>query len=294
MPARGELAGGPNGPASITLNDGRVLSFLRTPLIMGILNATPDSFFPGSRTGEPEEAVARALRMASDGADILDIGGESSRPGSEYVPVEREISRVIPLIEAIRRETDLPISVDTRKAEVARQAVEAGANIVNDISGLRDDPQMALTVAELKVPVIIMHMKGKPATMQESPAYDDPLREVSESLASFAQRAMDSGVPGRSIILDPGIGFGKRKEDNLALIRGIPQLKRLGYPVLIGLSRKSFLGSVTGGRAVEDRLPATITANAFAALAGADILRVHDVAETADMRRVLEAIAAVD
>jgi dihydropteroate synthase len=288
------LAESINGSAAIGLRDGRCLEYSRSPLIMGILNATPDSFYPGSRAGGTEKGVARALAMVSEGADIIDIGGESSRPGAEYLSAEAEIARVLPLIEAIRRESEVPISIDTRKAEVARQAIRAGADIVNDISAMKDDPEMTATIVELRVPIVLMHMQGNPVTMQNNPHYENALREVAEELRRFAENAIKAGVPHDAIILDPGIGFGKRVSDNLALLRGIPQLKRLGYPVLIGLSRKGFLGSVTGGKPVDERLAATIAANAFAALAGADILRVHDVAETSDMRRVLEAISAED
>ncbi|HUX22093.1 MAG TPA: dihydropteroate synthase [Spirochaetia bacterium] len=294
MPGSDRLSGGSSGPTVIALKCGRRLQFSRSPLIMGILNATPDSFFPGSRAGGAAEGAARALAMVAVGADILDVGGESSRPGAEYVSAETEIARIVPLIEAIRRESEIPISVDTRKAEVARRAVRAGADIVNDISAMRDDPDMAGTIVELQVPIVLMHMQGTPLTMQKNPRYVDVVSEVADELQRLAAGALRAGVPHDAIILDPGIGFGKRVSDNLALLRGIPQLKRLGYPVLIGLSRKGFLGSVTGGKAVEERLAATIAANAFAALAGADILRVHDVAETSDLRRVLEAISAED
>lgn len=261
---------------------------------MGILNATPDSFYEASRLSCVEEAVGRALEMVAEGADLLDVGGESTRPGSLPVSTDTEIARVVPLIEAIRERTEVPISVDTRKAAVARLAAAAGADIVNDVSALRDDPQMAATVAELGVAVILMHMQGTPLDMQVNPHYDDAVQEVCDELAHRAQTAVAAGISSNAIILDPGIGFGKRVEDNLALIQGIPQLKRIGYPVLIGLSRKGFLGTITQGRRVEGRLAATVAANAYAALAGADILRVHDVAEAVDMKRVLRAIAAGD
>lgn len=277
-------------PASIPLRNGRFLDFTRAPLIMGVLNATPDSFYAGSRVLDPETATGRAMQMVGEGADIIDIGGESTRPGSEYVETETEIARVVPLIESIRRLTDVPISVDTRKAEVARRALASGADMINDISGLRDDPEMAAVATG--APVVLMHMKGTPATMQRDPYYDDALKEVCEELALRAEAAMRSGIPRETIIVDPGIGFGKRTEDNLALIKGIPKLKAMRYPVLIGLSRKGFLGRLTDGRPPEERLPATIAANAYAMVAGADILRVHDVREAVDMRRILRAIMA--
>lgn len=290
MPDDGEAVGRPSPPARIELPRGRVLDLSKPPLIMGILNATPDSFYPQSRSAGRE----RALAMIEDGADILDIGGESSRPGADYVDETVELERVIPVIESIRRGSEVPISVDTRKARVAREAIAAGADIVNDISGLRDDADMAAAIAGLGVPVIIMHMAGSPRTMQTNPHYENALREISESLLQMAASAIESGIDRKMIILDPGIGFGKRIQDNLSLLRGIPQLKELGYPVLIGLSRKGFLGSITGGKEVGDRLPATIVANTYAALAGADILRVHDTGEAVDLRRVLHAISATE
>jgi dihydropteroate synthase len=278
----------------IRLNSGRILDFAQAPLVMGILNATPDSFYPNSRSSDVDAAAKRALAMIDEGADILDIGGESTRPGARYVSARIEMERVVPVIEAIRRQSDVAISVDTRKAVVARRAIAAGADLINDISGLRDDPEMAPTAGELRAPVVIMHMQGTPSNMQEDPHYDDALGEIIERLMTFVEFAVKSGIRKSAIIVDPGIGFGKRVEDNLALIKGIPQLKRLGYPVLIGLSRKGFLGVVTGGRTVDERLPATLAANAYAALAGADILRVHDVRETVDMKRTLGAIATAD
>lgn len=292
MSARGRPAVDKAYPDGIPLRGGRLLDFSRKPLIMGILNATPDSFYPESRLSTPASGVERALQMIDDGADLLDIGGESTRPGSLPVPLDIELERVVPLIEGIRRRSDLPISVDTRKAEVARRAVEAGADIINDVSAMRDDPAMVEIAVGFDTPVVLMHMQGTPATMQLDPHYDDALREVTAELSGRAREIASLGVSAARIILDPGIGFGKRLEDNLRLIRGIPKLKSLGYPVLIGLSRKGFLGAITGRKGTEARLAATIAANAYALLAGADILRVHDVRESVDMKRVLEAIGA--
>ena len=294
MPDEGEADGRPSPQVRIELPHGRELDLSKPPLIMGILNTTPDSFYPDSRTGDRERALERALAMVGEAVDILDIGGESSRPGAEYVDETVELERVIPIVESIRRQSSVPISVDTRKARVAREAVKAGADIINDISGLRDDPEMAALVAELGAAVVIMHMAGTPRTMQINPHYENVLGEISESLVQMATSAMKAGIPRERIIIDPGIGFGKRIEDNLSLLRGIPQLKELGYPVLIGLSRKGFIGSITGGKEVEDRLPGTIVANTYAALAGADILRVHDTREAVDLRRVLHAISAAE
>lgn len=282
------------GAASITLRNGRNLDLSRAPLIMGILNATPDSFYTDSRLLDPTEAAERAVGMVEDGADIIDIGGESTRPGSEYVQLDVELARVVPLVGAIRARTDVPLSIDTRKAEVARQALDAGADMINDISALRSDPSMGETAVSFGVPIVLMHMQGTPSTMQENPHYEDVLEEVIEELKERAAEAERLGITTDRIIIDPGVGFGKRVRDNLDLIRGIPKIREIGYPVLIGLSRKGFLGALTGGRPIEERLAATIAANAYALLAGADILRVHDVREASDMRRVLRAVAGVE
>lgn len=294
MPSRGTPAVDKAYPDGIPLRGGRRLDFSEKPLIMGVLNATPDSFYAESRVSGTESGLERALRMIDEGADILDVGGESTRPGSLAVPLEAELARVLPLIEAIRQRSDRPISIDTRKAEVARRAVQAGADIINDVSALRDDPAMVSTASDLDVPVVLMHMQGTPATMQDNPHYDDALAEVAAQLAARAKAVSRRGISSAKIILDPGIGFGKRLEDNVRLIRGIPKLMSLGYPVLIGLSRKGFLGAITGRKQADMRLAATIAANAYALLAGADILRVHDVRETVDMKRVLRAIGAED
>jgi dihydropteroate synthase len=263
---------------------------------MGILNVTPDSFYSGSRTPDVASAVDAALSMVDGGAGVIDIGGESSRPGSDYVDTAEELERVVPVVRALRARSDVPISVDTRKEAVARAALDEGADIINDISALRDDPRMASLAAECNVPAILMHMRGTPKTMQSSPHYDDPVGEISDELIGFARAAEEQGVS--NLVLDPGIGFGKRLSDNVAILAHIPQLKALGYPLLIGLSRKSFLGMILRDqdgtlRPSEDRLAASLAANAVAAIAGADILRVHDVRQTADLVRVIDAIRAV-
>jgi len=223
--------------------------------------------------------------MIQAGADVLDIGGESTRPGSAAVADADERARVVPLIQAIRRESDIPISIDTRKLSVARAAVDAGADIINDVSGLRDEPELASYTAEHRLPVVIMHMRGTPATMQRSPHYEDVVAEVSDELRRLVAAAGERGVAPEQIIIDPGIGFGKRFSDNIDLINGIPSLAELGYPVLIGLSRKAFLGSVGAAAEenqlpVEERLAPTLAATVIAVLKGADIVRVHDVTET--------------
>ena len=261
---------------------------------MGIVNVTPDSFWEESRVPDTARAVASALAMIRSGATIIDVGGESTRPGSAYVEAGEETSRVEPVVRAIReaaeaQRLDPVISVDTRKATVARAALDAGADIVNDISALRDDPDMDFLCAERGVPVILMHMKGIPASMQEGPWYSDCVREVLEFLLEAAERARRSGISKDRILLDPGIGFGKRVEDNLDLLRRLDDFYASGYPVVVGLSRKSFLGALTG-RDVADRLPGSIAAACAAFLGGADVFRVHDVRETADALNVFGAI----
>ena len=284
----------------LRFNKGRGLRLGRRTLVMGILNCTPDSFYSESSLAKLENgsltaALERARGMIRDGADILDVGGESTRPGADYVDAEKEKERVVPLIEAIRKESDIPISVDTRKAEVAEEALKAGADIINDVSALRDDQRLAELVAAWGVPVVLMHMRGTPKTMQKDPIYENTLKEVREELLAFAKQAEEKGVPRESIILDPGIGFGKRTVDNLLLLKGLNVLKETGYPVLVGLSRKSFLGRILK-KEMEDEVPpearlvGSLAANAWAALSGSEIIRVHDVKESAEMVRVLTAI----
>jgi dihydropteroate synthase len=254
-------------------------------LVMGILNVTPDSFYAGGRTYDSDAAVKVGLTMIEDGADMLDIGGESSRPGADPVSVDEELRRVLPVIESLRAQTSLPISVDTTKAYVAREALRAGASIINDISALRADPDMASTIAEASAKVILMHMQGVPQTMQNEPCYTDVVAEVCNFLRQRAEVAQAAAIPADHIILDPGIGFGKRLEHNLALLRQLPKLTSCGYPVLIGLSRKSFLGQLLDLPASQ-RLEGTIAANTVAILGGTSIIRVHDVKEgrrTADV-----------
>lgn len=263
----------------------------KRPLVMGVINRTPDSFYPGSRIASAEEAADQAERMVRAGADILDLGGESSRPGSAYLDEDVECERVVPAIAEIRKR--LPrvlISVDTRKAGVARPALDAGADIVNDISALRDDPDLVRLSAERNVPVVLMHMRGTPRTMQDDPVYADAPAEVRSELLESARRAEASGVRRENIVLDPGIGFGKRLEHNLAILGRLSLLVETGYPVLVGLSRKGFLGRLLDGRPAEGRLAGTLAALAWCVLEGAAILRVHDVEETADLCRVLDAI----
>lgn len=247
-------------------------------LIMGIVNVTPDSFSDGGDFVEREDAVIHSLELKQQGADIIDIGGESTRPGAAEVPLEEEIRRTIPVIQGIREKTGVPISIDTYKAEVAKQALEAGANIINDISALRFDPNLSGVAADNKVPIILMHMQGTPQTMQKNPTYKDPVGDI---IAFFKERinaAIKSGIDPDNIIVDPGIGFGKRTEHNYEILRRLDEFQILNKPILLGTSRKSFLGDILDLPA-KDRLEGTIASNVVGILKGANILRVHDVQE---------------
>lgn len=267
---------------------GRTLS-LRRPLVVGILNVTPDSFSDGGRFAVPELALRQAERMAEEGADLIDVGGESTRPGSDPVPVEEELRRVVPVIEGIRATLELPISVDTRRAEVARAALDAGAEVVNDVSAL-GDPAMAGVVAGAGAGLVLMHMRGEPRTMQLNPVYEDVVREVGEALEGAVARAVEAGVPAERVVVDPGIGFGKTLEHNLELIRRLGALADRGRPVLLGVSRKAFLGTLLGGAAPAERAVATASACVVGLLHGARIFRVHDVRVVRDALRIAEAI----
>lgn len=274
----------------MSLRSGCVLEFgAGRPLVMGIVNATPDSFYPGGRTPDPEAALTRAMALLDEGADILDIGGESSRPGSAYVDEETELSRVVPLVKAIRALSPVPLSVDTRKAAVAAAAAAEGADIVNDISALADDPAMARLCAREGLAVVLMHKRGTPATMQAAPSYADPAGEVLAELRAAVDAALAAGVPADAIMVDPGIGFGKRLPDNLELLRSLARFSMGVYPVVAGLSMKSFLGELTG-KPVGARLAATVASSCAAALLGADVLRVHDAAAARDALAVMAAL----
>lgn len=250
--------------------------------VMGIVNATPDSFFSGSRGG-----VERAKELISQGADILDIGGESTKPGNPYISAEEEISRVIPVIQEIRKFSDIPISVDTRKLAVMKAAYDAGADILNDVSALEDDAEMAAWCGKTDIPVILMHKRGTPQTMQLNTKYDDVLTEVKEYFESRIAYAKANGIKDENIILDPGIGFGKNTADNLSLIKNCGKLSCGNHMVLMALSRKTVIGDVTG-RPVEQRLAGTITADIISIINGAQMVRVHDVAETVDSLKILK------
>jgi dihydropteroate synthase len=264
----------------------RTLVIGRRPLIMGVLNVTPDSFYDGGRYFSPARAIAHARQMMEEGSDILDVGGESSRPGAEPVPLEEELRRVLPVVKALGGEAPCLVSVDTTKAEVARCALEAGAHIVNDISALTADPAMVEVVREAKCGVVLMHMKGTPRTMQAAPRYDDVVTEVRDWLSSRLTALEQAGLDQAALVVDPGIGFGKTVEHNVQLLAGLAALQRMDRPILIGVSRKSFLGRLTG-RDLQDRLAASLGALAYALLHGADIARVHDVKESCEVARVL-------
>lgn len=261
------------------------------PKVMGIVNATPDSFSDGGRYLDPRAALAHARRMIAEGADILDIGAESTRPGAEPVPAEAEIARVVPLVQAIRAESSIPISVDTMKPQVARAAVAAGATMWNDVAALRYAPDGLETAAALGCEVVLMHMQGEPRTMQAEPHYDDVAAEVADFLAQRAEAATAAGVAREKIWLDPGIGFGKHMlRHNLPLLAGLERVVALGFPVLLGASRKSFIGALSGGAAPDHRLGGSIAAALHGAQAGVAAVRVHDVAETVQALAVQAAI----
>jgi dihydropteroate synthase len=267
---------------------GRV-DFSRRTAVMAVLNVTPDSFFDGGRHFDAGRAIAAGMAMVQAGADIIDIGGESSRPGAEPVSQADELARVIPVIQGLRRQCALPISIDSYKAPVARAALDAGADIVNDISALGFDPVMASMVAKEKVPVVLMHMRGTPRTMQADPQYADVVREVRDFLAERLYDAMDVGIDAESIVLDPGIGFGKTVEHNIQLLRSLAILGALGQPLLVGVSRKAFIGKILGLEP-DQRLEGSLAAAVAAVLGGADIIRVHDVAETCRAVRIADAL----
>jgi dihydropteroate synthase len=259
------------------------------PLFMGIVNTTPDSFSDGGMFLEHTSAVDHALRLIDDGADIIDIGGQSTRPGSDAVRLDEELHRVMPVVEGLRRRRDVPISVDTSKAEVARQAIAAGAQIINDVTSLRDDPAMIDVVADSNAGVVIMHMLGTPATMQDNPTYGDVVSEVTAFLAERLEWLASRGVAAERVAVDPGIGFGKRVEHNLRLLRELEPLARLGRPILIGPSRKNLIGRVLN-RPIGQRVFGTVGACVACFLRGAHILRVHDVAAVRDAVLVAHAI----
>jgi dihydropteroate synthase len=259
-------------------------------LVMGILNLTPDSFSDGGLYFSSDDAVRRAEAMIEEGADILDLGGESTRPGAEPLPVEEELRRVMPVVEALASRIPVPLSVDTYKAAVAERAVGAGASMVNDISALAFDPAMGPTVARLGVPVCLMHTRGTVRNMHRNPVYGDVVAEVKAELSARADAALAAGIARENIVLDPGFGFAKNAAHNLELLRRLRELTDLGYPLLAGWSRKSTIGKVLGGPPVEDRLEGTAATVALSIAYGAAIVRVHDVREMARVARMTDAV----
>jgi dihydropteroate synthase len=275
----------------------RSLALGERTLVMGVLNVTPDSFSDGGLFLDAEVAVARAVTMEAAGADIVDVGGESTRPGSLGVSAETELGRVLPVIEKLRGKIRIPISVDTSKSEVAEAAAAAGAEIVNDVTALQNDPRIAEVVRRRKLALVLMHMRGKPRTMQETPFARDVLRDVAKGLRHAAAVARRAGVAKSQIVLDPGIGFGKSYEQNCELLARLPELARLGYPLLVGTSRKSFISRVLEKSKLHagsetERIWGTAATVAASILQGAHIVRVHDVAEMAQVARVSDAVAS--
>ena len=259
--------------------------------VMGIINVTPDSFSDGGEHATTEAAIAHGLRLAEEGADVLDIGGESTRPGAEAVPVDEELRRVIPVIEALTQRTTLPVSIDTSMPEVMRAAVAAGAGMINDVYGLRREGALD-AAASLGVPVVLMHMLGEPRSMQEAPVYDDVVADVHRFLAERIFAAEMAGIAKSRIVVDPGFGFGKTLEHNLALLARLERIAALGVPVLAGLSRKRSIGQLTGRDDPHARVHGSVAAHLIAAQRGAKLVRVHDVAATVDALKVWEAVAA--
>jgi dihydropteroate synthase len=269
---------------------GRDFDLSRRGMVMGILNTTPDSFSDGGSFLDPQAAVEHGLRLAAEGADILDIGGESTRPGAKPVSAEEELQRTLPVVRALREKTTALISIDTSKSAVARAALEAGADIINDVTGLRGDPAMTALAAESRAGVVVMHMQGEPRTMQASPQYADVVREVGEFFRHSLGRAIASGIDPMSIALDPGIGFGKAQEHNLSLVRGLAAFLELGRPILVGASRKSFLGWIAGTPVMEDRFWPGVALTSLCRERGAKIFRVHDAKPHREALRMTEAI----
>jgi dihydropteroate synthase len=257
--------------------------------LMGVLNVTPDSFSDGGKFFKSDDAVRQGMEMIEQGADMIDVGGESTRPGSDPLPTEDELSRVIPVIESLSAESDVPISIDTYKAEVARRALDAGAQMINDISALRFDPGMKEVVQEYRVPVVLMHIKGTPKEMQKDPHYDDVIAEITEYLRQSIKMAEEAGISRERIIIDPGIGFGKRLQDNLNILKNLKEFSILECPILVGCSRKSFIGKILD-LPVEERLEGSLAALAVAVMNGANIVRVHDVRESKRVVGLVDAI----
>jgi dihydropteroate synthase len=264
----------------------------KVPLVMGILNVTPDSFSDGGRFETLETALEQALRLVDEGADILDIGGESTRPGADLVPVEEELARVVPLIEQVRQRSPVLLSIDTRKAQVMQTAVAAGADIINDVTALTFEPESLIAASSCDAPIILMHGKGDPKTMQDNPVYDDVLAEVMGFLRDQLAICAAAGISRDRLVVDPGIGFGKTLEHNLTLLANLHRFHELGVPVLLGASRKRFIGALSGESQADRRAPGSIAAALSAVQQGVQILRVHDVGETRQALAVWQGIEA--
>ncbi len=278
-----------SGPAGNLARRIRVAHEKRRPLVMGIINVTPDSFSDGGRFERVDQAIAHGLRLVEDGADILDVGGESTRPGAAEVGVQEELDRVLPVIEGLAARTDVPVSIDTSKPAVMRSAVDAGARMINDVNGLRR-PGALEAASALKVQVCLMHMQGEPRTMQKAPDYVDVVADVRDFLSGRIKACLAAGIDRDCISIDPGFGFGKTLDHNLELFRQLGQICALGAPVLVGISRKSMLGTITGRDRADQRAAASVAAALLAADRGASILRVHDVADTVDALKVTMAV----
>jgi dihydropteroate synthase len=264
--------------------------FSKKTYIMGILNVTPDSFSDRGLYFNKSKAIKRAIQMVEDGADIIDVGGESTRPGSESITIDEELKRIIPVIEVLSKEIKIPISIDTYKSEVTRIALDAGASMINDISGLRFDPKMAEIVSEYQVPVVIMHIKGRPKDMQQNPVYEALIPEIMDYLREGIAIATRSGISEDKIIIDPGIGFGKTSEHNLEIINKLWEFTSLEKPILIGPSRKAFIGKILGDVPVTERLEGTAAVVAISIMNGANMIRVHDVKEMVRVAKVADAV----
>ncbi len=282
-----------SNPVSFELDCGcRILHLSERTHIMGILNATPDSFYDGGRYFSHDRAVQRIYEMVSEGADLIDIGGESTRPGSDPVSIDEEIQRVIPIIEQVKGKIPVPISIDTRKSEVAEAAIESGAHMVNDVSGLRFDLKMASVAANHHVPVVVMHMKGLPKDMQQNPEYTDLVGEIYNSLEQSIRIALENGIPKEKIIIDPGIGFGKKWDANFIILKRIKEFNSLGCPILVGVSRKSFIGKALDLKENE-RLMGTAATVAVSSLKGVHLVRVHDVKEMVQIVHIVDYIRSM-
>lgn len=266
------------------------LDFSKKTYIMGVLNITPDSFSDGGLYFDKSAAIKRAIQMVEDGADIIDIGGESTRPGSESITIDEELRRTIPVIEALAKKIKIPISIDTYKSEVALAALDSGASMVNDISGLRFDPKMSEVVSEYKVLVVIMHIKGRPKDMQQNPVYEALVPEIMDYFRASISIAKQSDISDDKIIIDPGIGFGKTPEHNLTIINNLREFTSLEKPILIGPSRKAFIGKILGDVPVTDRLEGTSAAVAISIMNGANMIRVHDVKEMVKVAKIADAV----